>query len=122
MILVGLLQLGVVVALYPLGIYPMVIGYLIMYFIGLWIWQRRVYTLIGLKLKDILKDVLPYFMVMAGCFAIAWFLTRNIQNLYLLLTFKVSIVMVLYILTMKLSRSTIFEESIEYFKNLTKNN
>lgn len=118
MILVGLLQLGVVIAMYPLGIYPMVIGYLFMYFIGLGIWQRRVYTLIGLRLKDILKDVLPYFLIMTGCFTIAWLMTRNIQNLYILLVSKIIIVALLYILTMKYSRSIIFKESMDYLKNV----
>jgi O-antigen/teichoic acid export membrane protein len=120
MISIGLLQLGVVIGASPFGIYSMVIAYLIVYFIGIITWQQCVYKLIGLRLIDVLKDILPYLLIVPACCFIAWVLTRNVQNLYLLLISKVTIVITLYILIMKFTRSTIFEESLEYLKKVYK--
>jgi O-antigen/teichoic acid export membrane protein len=118
MIFTGALQLGVVVGMSPWGIYPMIIAYLLTYFVGLLIWQQCAYKLAGLRLRDILRDILPYLIITSGCFSIAWFLTWNIQNVYLLFMLKVLIVVILYIFIMKFSRSTIFKESMEFLINI----
>ncbi|MDR1919198.1 MAG: lipopolysaccharide biosynthesis protein [Tannerellaceae bacterium] len=118
MILTGVLQLGVAVGMSPWGIYPMIIAYLLTYFIGLIIWQQCAYKLVGLRLRDILRDILPYLIITTGCFFIAWLLTWNIQNVYLLFILKVIITVILYVFIMKFSRSTIFKESMEYLINI----
>jgi O-antigen/teichoic acid export membrane protein len=120
MISIGVLQLGAVAGAATFGIYAMVVAYLIVYFLGIVVWQRCVYKLIGLRLRDVLKDVLPYLIIVVAACGVAWGLTRNVQNVYLLLAAKVLIVMVLYTLTVKYTRSTIFEESLEYLKNVYK--
>ncbi|MDR3340067.1 MAG: lipopolysaccharide biosynthesis protein, partial [Candidatus Symbiothrix sp.] len=84
-IIISLLQLIVIACMYPFGIFPMVIAYLFVYFIGLGIWQFYIHKLTGLRLRDVLKDVLPYLFITLGCFFIAWLLTKSILNVYLLL-------------------------------------
>jgi O-antigen/teichoic acid export membrane protein len=113
-IITALLQLLVVVCMYPFGIFPMVIGYIIVYIIGLLIWQYYAKKLIGIRLIDLIKDIFPYVIISLGCCFVAWILTWNIQNLYLLCALKIAIVATLYILTMKYSRSTIFKESMVF--------
>jgi len=116
-ILTGVLQLVAVLCLYPVGLFWMVIAYVGISFSALLLWQRYVYQLIGLKLRDILKDILPYLGITLACLLIAWVATRNIHNMYWLLVFKITISAFLYIFVMKMSRSVIFKESVEFLMN-----
>ncbi|GHT51797.1 lipopolysaccharide biosynthesis protein [Bacteroidia bacterium] len=119
-LITGLLQLLVVVCMYPFGIFPMVIGYLLMNIVGLFIWQYYTHKLIGLRLMDVLKDILPYLGITLGCFLVTWLLTKNIVNLYWLMIAKIVISGVLYILILKWSHSVIFKESMDYITNIWK--
>ncbi|MDR2805994.1 MAG: lipopolysaccharide biosynthesis protein [Dysgonamonadaceae bacterium] len=112
---VGLMQLAAVIGLYPWGIFAMVIGYIVTYFIGLGIWQYYTFKLIRLRLRDVLNDTLPYLAVTLFCFFIAWLITKNIVNLYALITAKIGISLLLYVLILKYSRSVIFQESLSFF-------
>jgi O-antigen/teichoic acid export membrane protein len=116
-IITGLLQLTVVACMYRFGIFPMVISYISMYFVGLGIWQYYIHKLIGLQLRDVLKDILPYLIITLGCFFVAWLLTKNIVNLYGLIIAKIAISGVLYILTLKFSNSVMFKESMDFLLN-----
>jgi len=115
-ILTGLLQLIAVLCLYPLGIFWMVVAYIGISFAMLLLWQRYVYQLIGLRFRDILKDILPYLGITLACFFIAWVLTMtlHIRNIYGLFVLKIAISAILYTFVMKISRSVIFRESMEY--------
>ncbi|MDR0863514.1 MAG: lipopolysaccharide biosynthesis protein [Candidatus Symbiothrix sp.] len=113
-IITGLLQLIVVASMYRFGVFPMVIGYISMYFIGLGIWQYYIHRLIELRLRDVLRDILPYLVITLGSFFAAWLLTKNIVNLYWLITAKIVISGVLYILVLRLSNSVILKESINF--------
>jgi len=110
----GLLQIAVVIATYSLGIYAMVISFILMNFIGLLIWYYFVHQLVGLRLRDVLKDILPYLAITLFSFGIAWLITRNIQNLYLLIVSKIVISAIIYIFVLKISHSVMFEESMEF--------
>ncbi|GHU66837.1 lipopolysaccharide biosynthesis protein [Bacteroidia bacterium] len=114
MMITGLLQLLVVFLMYPFGIFPMVIGFLSINFFSLLIWQYFVNKLIGLQLKYVLKDILPYLLITLGCFFIAWLLTKNIVNLYALISLKIAISVALYVVVLQLSHAIIFKESINF--------
>jgi len=113
-IVIGLLQIAIILCLLPLGIISMLIGYIGVYIMGLFVWHYFVWKLIGLRLKDVLADTLPYLGITLLCFGIVWLITRNIQNLYLLLILKIVISGILYIFAMKISNSVIFKESMEF--------
>ena len=110
----GVLQLISALCLYTQGLFPMVVVYVGISFAALFVWQRFVYKLTGLRLVDILKDILPYMGITLACLFAAWLLTINIKNIYLLLVLKIVISGILYIFVMKISRSVIFKESIEF--------
>jgi O-antigen/teichoic acid export membrane protein len=114
-IIVGLLQLVVVFAMYPFGIFQMVAGYVFMYFIGLLIWHYFANKLIGLRFRDVLSDTLPYLGVTLACFGIAWLVTGSIRNIYLLLAAKIIISAALYVAVLKTCRSVMFKESVDFF-------
>lgn len=113
-IAVGAMQLIAVIIASPLGIFPMVIVYITCSLLGLLIWQRYVTQLIGLRFRDMLRDVLPYLGITLVCFAITWLLTRNIVNLYGLIVSKIMISGLLYIGILKYSKSVIFQESVAF--------
>jgi O-antigen/teichoic acid export membrane protein len=119
-IAISVLQLIAVTSTYFLGLFPMVIAYILMYFMGLLIWQYHVNRLTGLRLKDVLKDIFPYLAITLICFFVVWLITKNILNLYWLIISKIVISGLLYILIMKISHSVIFKESwmflVSYFK------
>jgi O-antigen/teichoic acid export membrane protein len=117
---IGLMQLLVVFLMYPYGIFPMVIGYICMFFVGLMIWQYYVSKLIGLRLKYVLKDILPYLVITVGCFSVTWLLTKNILNVYCLFAAKITVFGLLYIFTMKISKSVMFKESIDFLLKFMK--
>ena len=119
-ILTGLVQLTAVLCFYPLGLFWMVVAFVGVSFVALLLWQRYVYQLIELKLRDVLKDIFPYLGITAICLLIAWMATIKIQNIYWLLVAKVTISAVLYIFVMKISRSVIFRESMEFLMNFFK--
>ena len=111
-IIIGVLQLAVVLCLHPWGVFAMVIGYVVMYFVGLGIWQYYVSKIIRLRLLDVLKDILPYLIITLACFLVAWLLTRHIVNLYGLIAAKIAIAGTLYFLTLRWSNSVIYKESV----------
>ncbi|MDR1527870.1 MAG: lipopolysaccharide biosynthesis protein [Dysgonamonadaceae bacterium] len=121
---IGLLQLAAAVGLYPLGIFAIIIGSIVACFIGLGFWQYCVSKIIRLRLRDVLKDTLPYLAVTLCCFFITWLLTKNIVNLYALITAKIGISAFLYILIMKYSGSVMYKESmlflLQRFKHFNK--
>jgi O-antigen/teichoic acid export membrane protein len=114
-IVVGVLQLIVVASLYSFGIFPMLTGYLMINFVGLGIWQYYTHKLIGLQLRDVLKDIFPYLVITLGCFFVAWLFTKNIVNLYTLFLLKIAISGVLYIFILKCSHSVMLKESMDFF-------
>jgi O-antigen/teichoic acid export membrane protein len=120
MLITGLLQFAVIFCLHSLGIFPMFIGYIAVYFVSLAIWQYYVHKLTGLRLRDVLKDILPYLGITLGCFFIAWLFTKNSVNLYRLLAGKILVSGLLYLFIMKISNSVIFKESIGFLFNRKK--
>jgi O-antigen/teichoic acid export membrane protein len=99
------------------SILSMVIVYVSISVLSIAGWHYFAARLIGLRVVHVLKDVLPYLVITTVCFAVAWFLTRNIRNIYLLFTCKIAIVAILYIVIMKFSGSKIFNESIGFLTN-----
>ena len=112
--IIGLAQLVLVFCLYPLGIFPMVIGYIAVNFAGLFLWHYYTSKLIDLKLKDVAKDIFPYLTLSIICLLITWFLTKNIENIYLLISAKIVITAVIYIIVLRVFNSTILKESMEF--------
>ena len=113
-IAVGLLQLIVVLKMHTMGILYMVIGYLSINFGGLAVWLYYTHRLIGLRLKYLLLDILPFLTITIGCFFITWLLTKNILNLYVLIFSKIIIAGLLYFLILKFSNAVILKESMEF--------
>lgn len=116
MLLIGILQLMAVGLMFPYGIMPMVILYIVSYYIGLFFWHYYIKRLIGLSLTAVFGDTMPYVLITLMTFVITWGITLKIENLYLLFTAKVIIASLIYTLVMWKSNSVVFMESVTYLK------
>jgi O-antigen/teichoic acid export membrane protein len=119
-IITGLFQLLVIVCMYPFGIFTMVIAYVASNFVCLFVWHQSVNKLTGLRLIDVLKDITPYLGIALISFAVIWFITLRIQNVYLLFSSKIILSALLYILLLKLCNSTMYKESKSFILNKIK--
>jgi O-antigen/teichoic acid export membrane protein len=112
----ALVQLIVVGCMYPLGIFPMVTGYILIYIAAVFVWQYHARKLIAFRFADFIKDISPYCLIASGCIAVAWILTIRVENIYLLITLKMLITTLLYIAVMKWSNAVIFRELVSFLK------
>jgi O-antigen/teichoic acid export membrane protein len=110
-------QLACAAILFSFGIFYMLTAYVLCYFGGLLIWHYFANKLIGIRLWHVLKDVLPYLLITAGCFIAAWFTSQLAQSIYVRAMLKIFMTAALYILVMKYSHSTIFKESLVFLTN-----
>ena len=113
-VITGLVQLALVLVLYPLGVLPMVMGYVAVNFASLFLWHYYTSKLTGLRLWDVAKDIFPYISLSIACLLISWFLTKDIQNVYLLFSAKIIITAVIYLVVLRIFNSVILKESIEF--------
>ncbi|MDR0507605.1 MAG: lipopolysaccharide biosynthesis protein [Dysgonamonadaceae bacterium] len=104
----------IIAKLAKMGVLLIVIGYLLINFISLWLGQYHIKKLTGLRFRELMKDIVPYLSITLACLLIAYMATITIENLYLLLIAKVVITATLYVIVMKVSRSVIFKESMEF--------
>jgi O-antigen/teichoic acid export membrane protein len=114
-IFVSLTILAVALIMINFGILQMVISYVVVSILSILGWHYFASKLIDLRLTQVLKDIFPYFIITILCLSVAWVATRGIENIYILCLSKVAISTILYVLIMKYSHSTIFEESVEFF-------
>lgn len=114
-IIFGVLQIGILFLIMPYGILWMVKGYVALYLISLFVWHYFASQLIPLRLMDICKDIIPYLIITISVLLVVYFLSLNIENLYLKLICKIVTFILLYILIMWQSNSVIFKEIFQFF-------
>ena len=115
-ILIGSLQLLIVGSMFSFGIYPMVVGYIGVYYIGLLYWHYFVNNILSIKIIDIIKDMIPYVIAVLISFLIAYLLTLYIENIYISFLLKIMIVSIVYCSIMWYANSIIFKEILNYLK------
>jgi Membrane protein involved in the export of O-antigen and teichoic acid len=112
-IIQGGLQIAVLLALAQHGLLVMVIAYVTTYYISLLYWHYHVNKIIGIRISELIKDILPYIVITLAVFTIVWLLTLNINNLIMLLISKILLSASLYSLILWFSKSIIFRECVE---------
>lgn len=103
--------------LYPYGFLPMVIYFVVLNIAWLAIWQWFAWRLTGLTFLEALKDTVPFLVFTLAVLALTWWLTKGIENLWLLLISRVLIAAVLYAGIMWVSGAKIMREAIHYIFN-----
>ena len=108
-------QLAVIVVVSTRGgLALMVTAYTVLLVSWTGVWQLLAHRLTGLRLSDVLKDILPFMLAAIGCTAAAYAGTADVSQPVLSIALRILITAVLYILIMKLSGAKIFDECIQY--------
>ena len=71
--------------------------------------------MIGIRLFDALKDILPFAFISLAIMIVTWYLTMSISNIYLLLISRIILAATFYIAIMKLFKVKMMEECINFF-------
>ncbi len=96
------------------GIFTMVIGCSALTFSMNFVWHLYGKKQVGVRTVELLRDISPYLLLSLFCFAVSWFVTRGIENMYGLFVAKIAIVAVLYVSILWLTRSVILRESMRF--------
>lgn len=112
-IIQGVLQISSLLLVSGWGIYWMVIAYIITFYISLFYWHYYAYRLIGIRITQILADVMPYLGIVGVVFSLVWLVTLPLSNALLLLVSKIILSIIIYMVILWFGKSVIFRESIE---------
>lgn len=116
-IAVGSIQTALAIVTYRFGLNTMLTAYIITNIAWLLVWQYFAWRTIGLRLRDVLADTLPYMTIAAAVMAIACLAASPVSsNTLLSLLIKITVAAGLYLLTMKISGSAILNETIAYLR------
>ena len=114
-IFIGCFQLLVAFSMLRLGVFWMVFAnVLVNIIVWLSIWHWYVNQLIGIRLKNVVKDVFPYLIISLAIFIIVYVVTMQIDNVYLLMISKIFLSAIAYCILMWKGKSEIFNESLSY--------
>lgn len=109
-------QLAAVVFSAAYGIERMIQVYVALTIAWILVWHWFAHREISLRLWEVVKDISPYFFISLVLIFAAHLLTRGIDSLYLSFAAKVLFVGISYCLVLWLLKSTIFKESIDFFR------
>ena len=118
MVIVGSLQLLAVITTFQWGIFPMLIAYLSINFLGLFFWHYHAHKLTGLRLWHVIKDIAPYLLITLACISVSWFTTSGLESPVIRLLLKIAITGILYVTIMWYSNSVIVRESFSYITEI----
>ncbi|MBC8600837.1 lipopolysaccharide biosynthesis protein [Parabacteroides acidifaciens] len=113
-IILGLVQLIVVISMLSLGIYYMVLAFVVVNVLWIFVWHYFVNRYIKISILDVAKDILPYCFIALIVLCITYFVTKSISNIYMLFIAKILLAMFVYGIFMHLADSVIFKESFTF--------
>ena len=112
-----LAQMLLLVILYPYGIRPMVITYVVVNILWLFVWHHFVHRYIRLRLVDAMCDILPFVGIAAVSVAAGWGAAQPVADyIYLSVCVKIAVTAVVYIGTLRLLGAQILMESLDFVK------
>ena len=115
-------EIAVACLLAPFGLTVMVSAYVAVQVAWLFVWHHYAYLEIGVRLKEVVRDIAPYLMLTMVLTAAAHFLTRPIESLYLRFAAKVLFVAATYISSLWCLHSVILREAVDFLLHRKANN
>ena len=126
-IALGVLQIALMVGLWRQGIMVMVIAYTLLNIAWMFVWHFFVRRLMGYRLTDFLKDILPFALAAAFVMGLTWLITYQFTvyslrftddylRLWILLISRVVMAMLLYYGLMRIAGAVILKEVIAFIK------
>ena len=126
-IALGVLQIALMVGLWRQGIMVMVVAYTLLNIAWMFVWHFFVRRLMGYRLIDFLKDILPFALAAAFVMGLTWLITYKFTvyglqftddylRLWILLISRVVMAMLLYYGVMRIAGAVILKEVIAFIK------
>ena len=110
------LQLVIIAFFYHLGINTMVMVYTLFTIAWLFVWQWTARRIIGLRFREVIKDVMPTQCIALLVMATTYFVTLPLHHLLLLLICRILIAALLYAAIMKLLHVEMMDELLLFIK------
>ena len=110
------LQLVIIGFFYHLGINTMVMVYTLFTIAWLFVWQWTARRIIGLRFREVIKDVMPTLCIALLVMATTYFVTLSLHHLLLLLICRILIATLLYAAIMKLLHVAMMDELLLFIK------
>lgn len=110
------LQLVIIGFFYHLGINTMVMVYTLFTIAWLFVWQWTARRIIGLRFREVIKDVMPTLCIALLVMATTYFVTLSLHHLLLLLICRTLIAALLYAAIMKLLHVEMMDELLLFVK------
>lgn len=95
----------------------MVMGYISVYFISILFWHHCIKKVLPIKLVFVGKDIAPYLVISVLVFGSVNYTLKNISDIYILLSTKILLSSILYVLILFLLKSTILKEITLYLRD-----
>ena len=102
------------------GLLLMITTYVVIYLVWMFVWHFFLQREIPLTLLVALKDILPFAFLATLSMVITYYLTRGIENIYILLIVRILIAAVIYLGTVWLTGAKILRESLAFLKGKKK--
>ncbi len=126
-IALGVLQIALMVGLWRQGIMVMVVAYTLLNIAWMFVWHFFVRRLMGYRLIDFLKDILPFALAAASVMGLTWLITYQFTvyslrftddylRLWILLISRVVMAMLLYYGVMRIAGAVILKEVMAFIK------
>lgn len=120
-IVLGIVQLIVVISMLTLGIYYMVMSFVVVNVLWIFVWHYFVNKYIKISVLNVLKDVLPFCLISLITLYVTYFITKCIVDIYVIFVSRILIGVLLYSICMYLTNSVIFKESLAFLLKRIKN-
>ncbi len=108
---------GLLVLMYPYGIYPMVVAFVVVNIAWLFVWQYFANAYVGFRLIELMRDIGPFVILACAAMAVAWISSSWIQYAVWRMLLKIVVAVVVYVGSLYLSGAVILKESIEFLRN-----
>jgi O-antigen/teichoic acid export membrane protein len=120
----GILQIGLMIALWRKGIYTMVTAYTLLNIIWVLVWHFFVHRLMNYSLPAFLKDILPFALTAAAVMVVTGWVTQltvdclqltdDYLRLWVLLISRVILAAALYYVVMRVAGAVILKEILAF--------
>ncbi|MBQ3631612.1 MAG: lipopolysaccharide biosynthesis protein [Prevotella sp.] len=117
-----LIQLAIIVVFYRWGITTMVIAYSVSNALFLFVWHLFTHELCGIRLRQLLSDIMPFALIALTSMVATYCLTMQIKPLLALLATRVVVAGCLYVAALKLLHAEILDECLQYVMDKYKRN
>lgn len=108
------LQIALVLLSCSYGIFFMVIAYTVFSILWLGVWQYQAYRIIGIRLREVLADTMPFMLSAALVMGITYFATSFINSIWILFPLRIAVAAILYFAIMKIANAEILNECIKF--------